>query len=218
MGIHDESIRCFDGNQTRFNVKITSSRLHDDKMNISHVHLPSKFFEGNLSIWTEDDVGVIVIFSSIFTCFLPSFLHCKSTKHDGLRGTSCGRPNYFSFLRSFPKIRNYRWSMRYLRSRINFKSIVLIDMQRLWMTDAAGYSSISTMFLFIFSMISLSASGGIHVWTKLLRNGIGIKRNKRWMSSLTMQGSAADCRQEHFRHEGVDMLPSMKSRPRAWCI
>ena len=25
VGIHDESIRCFDGNQTRFNIEITSS-------------------------------------------------------------------------------------------------------------------------------------------------------------------------------------------------
>ena len=64
--------------------------------------------------------------------------------------------------------------MRYLRSRINFKSNELIDMQRLWMMDAAGYSSKSTMFLLIFSMISFSASGGIHVWTKLLHGGIDI--------------------------------------------
>ena len=140
------------------------------------MYSPSKFFEGNLSIWTEDDVGVKVIFSSIFSCFLPSFLHCKSAKHDGFWGTSCGRSNYFTFLRSLPKIRNYRWTMRYLRSRTNCKLDVLIDMQRLWMMDAAGYSSKSTMFLLIFSMISLSASGGIHVWTKLLYGGIDIKR------------------------------------------
>lgn len=58
--------------------------------------------------------------------------------------------------------------VRYLSSIIDFKLNTLMDMQRLWTTDAAGYSSKSTIFLFIFSMISLSASGGIHVWTKLL--------------------------------------------------
>ena len=35
------------------------------------------------------------------------------------------------------------------------------------MSDAAGYSSMSTIFLFKFSMMSLSASSGIQVCTKL---------------------------------------------------
>ena len=65
------------------------------------------------------------------------------------------------------------------KNQFQFESNVLIDMQRLWMTDAAGYSSKSTMFLLMFSMISFSASGGIHVWTKLLHGGIYIKRNKK---------------------------------------
>jgi hypothetical protein len=40
---------------------------------------------------------------------------------------------------------------------------VLIETQRLWISEAAGYSSRSTMFLLMFSMISLSASSGIQV-------------------------------------------------------
>ena len=44
------------------------------------------------------------------------------------------------------------------------------------------------------------------------------KERKDELSSLTMQGSGADCRQERLRREGVDMLPSMESQLWAWCI
>ena len=42
-----------------------------------------------------------------------------------------------------------------------------IEMARLWIIEAAGYSSKSTIFLLMFSMINLSASSGIHVCTNL---------------------------------------------------
>lgn len=47
---------------------------------------------------------------------------------------------------------------------------------------------------------------------------VNTQRKKGRMAGLTMRGSTADCRQEHFRHEGADMLISMECRPWAWYI
>jgi hypothetical protein len=54
------------------------------------------------------------------------------------------------------------------------------------MIVAAGYSSRSTWFLLMFSMISLFASSGIHVCTNLHESGSYIiKRRVEWCALTT---------------------------------
>ena len=178
---------------------------------------PRKFFESHLSIWAKNDVGVEMVFACCFPCFLPSLLHCKATEHYRLWGTSSSRPNNFAVLRCLPKIGH--WS-----SRISVHPRVWcgwpnshIEMQRLWMSDAAGYSSRSTIFLLMFSMMSLSASSGIQVCTKLSISSVWILY-KNIVRSLTKQGLATGFHRAQSRHATAGTRPLSWCPPWAWYI
>lgn len=165
MGIHDKPIFSFDRNQAALNIEIPEERSAE-KLSGQIAVLPSKFLESYLSVCAEDNVGVVVVLSSGLARLLPAFLHCQTTQQDSLGRSSSGSTEYLRIFGGVPKLCN--WSKTdQLLTHCEKKRYPLMEMQRLWMILAAGYSSKSTIFLLIFSKISLSACSGIHVWTNL---------------------------------------------------
>lgn len=75
MGVHDKPVFSFDRNQAALNVEIPEDRLAE-KLSGQTAVLPSKFLKSNLSVCTEDNIGMVVVLSSGLACLLPAFLHC----------------------------------------------------------------------------------------------------------------------------------------------
>jgi hypothetical protein len=134
------------------------------------VEVSGELLKGNLCVGAHDDIGTgfVNTLSSSFALFLPDTFHSETAELNGFGGAGGGGSDGIVGVRSVPEIREHGNAtlMDYLCKKTSGKNRKT-DRRCL---RVMGYSSWSIKFLFMFSIMSLSASSGIQVCTNDARS------------------------------------------------